>query len=281
MPFTVSWAKFRETKAGIKIHLGLRFHEQGVLPENVIVTSARPANKTQKYNLVVEAEDALNVFDREYADYKKFDEYCGKGIRFVTRLKGNAVIEVAAEPPIEPDELIKKHQIVYLGKKSINKMKHPLRMVEVEDTQGNPIIIITNDLKLEAEEIGAIYRHRWQIELFFKWIKQHLRVKRFYGTSVQAVDNQIFIALITYCLLVLLEMGVGYKGSLLTIKRLIHTCLCEPFASFVRKLYRKPQRNSRDQRRIDFEAIYQETLRLVMSGEADHLNDLTYYPVIL
>jgi IS4 transposase len=230
---------------------------------------------------VVEAEDALNVFDREYADYKKFDEYCGKGIRFVTRLKGNAVIEVAAEPPIEPDELIKKHQIVYLGKKSINKMKHPLRMVEVEDTQGNPIIIITNDLKLEAEEIGAIYRHRWQIELFFKWIKQHLRVKRFYGTSVQAVDNQIFIALITYCLLVLLEMGVGYKGSLLTIKRLIHTCLCEPFASFVRKLYRKPQRNSRDQRRIDFEAIYQETLRLVMSGEADHLNDLTYYPVIL
>jgi hypothetical protein len=275
------WAKFRKTKGGIKIHLGLRFFEQGVLPDEVVITPAKPADKTQMDALVVEEEDALNVFDRGYVDYKKFDNYCEKGIRFVTRLKGNAVIEVVAELPVDPDGPIKKHQIVYLGKEGVNRMKHPLRLVETEDTQGNPVIIITNDFKLEAEEIGTIYRYRWQIELFFKWIKQHLRVKHFYGISEQAVKNQIFIALITYCLLMLMKLKAGYKGPLLTIKRLIHTCLCEPFASFVRKLYRKPQRSSRGRRRIDHEAIYQETVRQVMAGETDLLNDLAYDPVIL
>lgn len=145
------WAKFRKTKGGIKIHLGLRFFEQGVLPDEVIITPAKPADKTQMDALVVEEKDALNIFDRGYVDYKKFDKYCQKGIRFVTRLKGNAVIEVVAELPVDPDGSIKRHQIVYLGKEGLNKMKHPLRLVETEDTQGNPVIIITNDFKLETE----------------------------------------------------------------------------------------------------------------------------------
>ncbi|MGB9975924.1 IS4 family transposase [Thermovenabulum sp.] len=275
------WAKFRKTKGGIKIHLGLRFFEQGVLPDEVVITPAKPADKTQMDALVVEEEDALNVFDRGYVDYKKFDNYCQKGIRFVTRLKGNAVIEVVKDLPKDPADPIKKHQIVYLGTEGINKMKHPLRLVETEDTQGNPVIIITNDFKLEAEEISAIYRYRWQIELFFKWIKQHLRIKHFYGTSEQAVENQIFIALITYCLLVLMKLKVGYRGPLLTIKRLLHTCLCESFKSFVQKLYRLPQRGSKGRRRMNHEAIYQATVRQVMAGETDHLNDLAYDPVIL
>ncbi|MCR4441569.1 MAG: transposase, partial [Peptococcaceae bacterium] len=132
-----------------------------------------------------------------------------------------------------------------------------------------------------AEEISAIYRYRWQIELFFKWIKQHLRVKHFYGTSEQAVENQIFIALITYCLLMLMKLKVGYRGPLLTIKRLLHTCLCESFKSFVQKLYRVPQRSSRGRRRTNHETIYQATVRQVMAGETDLFNDLVYDPVIL
>ena len=231
--------------------------------------------------LVVQEEDVLNVFDRGYVDYKKFDNYCLKGIRFVTRLKGNAVIELVKELPKDPTGPIKKHQIVYLGKEGLNKMEHPLRLVETEDTQGNPVIIITNDFKLEAEEIGTIYRYRWQIELFFKWLKQHLQVNHFYGKSEQAVENQIFIALITYCLLMLMKLKTGYQGSLLTIKRMLHTCLCESFNSFVQKLYRRIQRSSAGRRRLNHEAIYQAIVRQVMTGEADHLNDLAYDPVIL
>lgn len=274
------WAAFRQTKAGIKVHLGLRFWENGVLPENVLVTPARLADKTQMDALVLEENDVLNVFDRGYVDYRKFDSYCERHIRFVTRLKGNALVQVVAELPVDPTGPINKDRIVYLGKEGLNKMQHPLRLIETTDSEGNRVTILTNDFTLKAAEIADIYRYRWQIELFFKWIKQHLRVKHFYGLSQQAVENQIFIALITYCLLALLKLKTGYKGPLLTIQRLIHTCLYEPFTTFVQRLYHK-QRTSKGRRRMNHEEIYQVTVRQVLAGEADHLDDLTYDPVVL
>jgi len=209
------WADFRKTRAGVKIHLGLRFCEEGVLPEHAVITPARPADKTQMDALVVEGEGVLNVF-----------------------------------PP---------------GLCGLQK-----------------VVIITNDFALSTKEIGDIYRNRWQIELFFKWIKQHLNVKHFHGTSEAAVENQLFIALSTYCLMKLLELKTGYKGSLLTIQRLLHTCLYEPFNRFVQKLYAKIKRSSKGRRRYsDHELIYQETLRQVIAGEADHLDDPAYDPIIL
>ncbi len=149
---------------------------------------------------MIEENDVLNVFDRGYVDYRKFDSYCERHIRFVTRLKGNALVEVVAELPVDPAGPINKDRIVYLGKEGLNKIQHPLRLIETTDSEGNRVTILTNDITLKAAEIADIYRYRWQIELFFKWTKQHLRVKHFYGLSQQAVENQIFIALITYCL---------------------------------------------------------------------------------
>lgn len=190
-------------------------------------------------------------------------------------------MEVITESPLDPAGKVKKDQVVFLGKDGISKMKHPLRLVETEDTEGNPIIILTNDFELSATEISDIYRYRWQIELFFKWIKQHLRVKHFYGLSQRAVENQLFIALITYCLMLLLQIKTGFQGTLLTIKQQLTTCLHDPFTSFVRKLYRKFGPRTKGRRRMDHEAIFQETLRQVMTQEADHLNDLTYDPLVL
>lgn len=159
-------------------------------------------------------------------------------------------------------------------------MKHRLRLIEVQDTQGEAIIIVTNDFKITAEEIADIYRNRWQIELFFKWIKQHLRIKHFYGLSPRAVENQLLIALMTYCLLLLLKLKTCYRGPLLTIKRLLHTCLLEPFTSFVKKLYRPTRKSKGRRRKVDHETIFQETLRQVVQGEADFLDDLSYDPII-
>ena len=274
------WADFRKTRAGIKLHLRLAFHDGEVLPDKAVVTPARQADKSQMEALIVEEPDALNVFDRGYVDYTLFDRYCANDIRFATRLKGNAVIEVISEHSTDPTSLVKKDQIVFLGTDGINKMEHPLRLVETEDTEGNPIIILTNDFKLSATEISNIYRYRWQIELFFKWIKQHLRVKHFYGLSPRAVENQLFIALITYCLLLLLKAKTGFQGPLLTIKRHLITCLYDPFTTFVRKLYRKFGPRTKGRRRMDHEAIFQETVRQVIAREADHLSDLTYDPLI-
>lgn len=275
------WANFRKTKGGIKVHLRLRLFKQGVLPDAAIITPAKVADKTQMDGLVVEEKGVFNVFDRAYLDYKKFDDYCENGILFASRLKKNALVEVVKKLPVTPGSKIKRDCIVILGKDGFTKMHHPLRYIETEDLEGNQIIIITNDFKMSAEEIGDIYRYRWQIELFFKWIKQHLHVKHFYGLTQQAVEMQLYIALITYCLLKIIQLKTGYKGPLLQIQRLLNTCLYEPFPCFVRRLYRKPERISKGRRKIDHERIYQETLRQVIAGEAEHLDDLTYDPVIL
>lgn len=274
------WASFRKTKGGIKLHLRLRFWDEGVIPDKAVITPAKPADKTQMDALIVEEEGAINVFDRGYIDYKKFDSYCENNIRFVSRLKSNALVDIVKELPLNPESKIRKDCIVYLGKDGITKMKHQLRFIETEDTEGKPVIIITNHFQLDAEEISDIYRYRWQIELFFKWIKQHLRVKHFYGLSPKAVENQLLIALTTYCLLMLLKLKSGYQGSLLTIKRLVLVCLLEPFTTFIQKLYSK-KRSSKGRRRIDHKSIYSATVLQVMAGEIEHLNDLTYDPVIL
>lgn len=275
------WASFRKTKSGIKIHLRLRLFEQGVLPDAAIITNAKKADRTQMDGLVVEEKGCFNIFDRAYVDYKKFDDYCEKSILFASRLKKNALVEVVKELRVTPGSIIKKESIVILGKDGFTKMNHPLRYIETEDSEGNTVIIITNDFKLSAEEIGDIYRYRWQIEIFFKWIKQHLYIKHFYGLSQRAVETQLYIALIAYCLLKLIKLKTGYKGPLLKIQRLLNTCLYEPFTCFVRILHRKPKRISKGRRKIDHERIYQETLRQVIAGEADHLDELDYDPVIL
>src|SRR5690625_3567894 len=93
-------------------------------------------------------------------------------------------------------------------------MKHPLRFSDGLDSKNNKISIVCNDLKIGAEEISDLYRSRWQIELFIKWIKQHLVIKKLYGTSQNAVFNQIYLAMITYCLTLLMKNKYGYKGNI-------------------------------------------------------------------
>lgn len=274
------WADFRKTKSGIKLHLRVRLFEQGVLPDAAVITPARKADKTQMNELVVEEEGAFNVFDRAYLDYKKFDHYCQEGIRFASRLKKSALVEIMQEFPIKPGSVIKNDRMVILGKEGITKMHHPLRLIETVDSKGKEILIITNDFNLDAEEIADIYRYRWQIEIFFKWIKQHLCIKHLYSTSQHGVEMQLYIALISYCLLKLTRLQTGYQGPLLNLTRIILTCLHEPFAELLRKLSQKP-RKSKGRRKLRHEQIFQETLRQVMAGEADHLDDLTYDPVIL
>ncbi len=245
------------------------------------MTVAKKADRSQMDQLVVVSDDAFNVFDRAYLDYSKFDSYCENNIRFASRMKSNALIEIVSEYPVDPNSPVIRDQKVILGKAGLTKMKHPLRIIETTDTAGKAVTIVTNDFCLSAEEIADIYRYRWQIEIFFKWIKSHLHVKRFYGTGEQAVEIQLFIALITYCMLTLLKQTARYSGTLLDLKRTLLTSLYEPYESFVRRLHRKGKRFSRGRRKIDYDLIFQETVMQVIAGEADHLDDLIYDPVVL
>jgi len=269
------WADFRKTKGGVKLHQRIRF-DGDPIPDAATITVARKSDKSQLEFLIVEDEDALNVFDRGYLHYKQFDDYCGKGIRFVTRLKNNACVAVLRELEVDEESVIEEDLIVRLGKGK-NRMEHDLRLVITNDTEGRAVMILTNDFNITAEEIGVIYRYRWQIELFFKWIKQHLTIKHLFGKSKAAVVNQLLIALITYCLMMLIKYKAAYQGSLLDIQRLLRECLYEPFTSFVQKLHSKGA-PTKGRQRQDLERVYEETMNRVLSGEMD---DLIYSTEIL
>lgn len=268
------WAEFRKTKAGVKLHLRFIHDKNGSYPDEAILTPARPADKTQMDALVVEDPNALNIFDRGYIDYRKFDLYCAKSIRFVTRLKCNADVHVIEEKPVDPSSGILREAIVTLGNKNTYLMEHPLRLIECLDSEGNRIRILTSDFNLSVEEISDLYRSRWQIELFFKWIKQHLHVKKCYGTSKNAVYNQIRLALITFCLTLLMQKTCTYSGSLLNVFKHLQLCWEEAFAEFLKALFRSPSRSSTGRRKWDHERIFEETLQQVEAGMTAHWDDI-------
>lgn len=274
------WADFRKSKAGIKLHLRFVYDTEGSYPDEAILTPARPADKTQMDALVVEDPNALNIFDRGYLDYKKFDLYCAKSIRFITRMKSNADIEVIEERTVDPESGVLRDATVRLGNKKSYLMEHPLRLIECLDSEEKRVMILTSDFNLSVEEISDLYRNRWQIELFFKWIKQHLRVKKCYGTSKNAVYNQIRIALITYCLTLLMQQTVQYKGSLLELFKYLQQCWEKTFKDFLLDLFRPPSRQSMGRRKMDHDRIFAETLEQYEMGMAEHLDDTDYDPVI-
>lgn len=174
------WANYRDTKAAVKMHT--LFDLENGCPESILVTEGIVHDK-EKMSSFVTIAGITYIFDRGYLDYKEFDRYCSEGIFFITRLKKNAVMETRCVNAVSSNSPIISDKEVRLGT-FYTKMQHTLRVIEtVDSTTGETLYIVTNRFDLTAEEIADIYRLRWQIELFFKWIKQHLKIKKFYGTS--------------------------------------------------------------------------------------------------
>jgi len=228
------WATFRKTKGGVKVHTRLCFHEPNhVAPDKVQITSANVADG-KFLSTFVDSPDAMYVFDRGYLDYKTWDDFCERKIRFATRLKENTAYEVLDWQWSELDEQpgIIHDNLIRLG--SGNKqMAHELRRIVTRDTKDNWIVILTNDLFTPASELTELYRNRWKIELFFRWMKQHLKTTAFFGTSKTAVENQIYIALIAYLLLFLAHRSMKTEAKLLTFHRLLKTLLWKTWNELV------------------------------------------------
>jgi hypothetical protein len=194
------WAEFRKEKGGIKLHVKL--DHSGYIPSFVSVTTAKVHEMNTIRDMPMKKGDVL-VFDRGYNDFKQFSNYCDKGIYFVTRLKKNAVYDIISERDTDKYENIRYDRTIrmtgfYTGKDCPQK----LRIIESYDPDTDKTItLLTNQYNWSPRTVSAIYKDRWQIEVFFKTIKQNLKIKSFFGTSKNAVLTQIWIPMISFLLL--------------------------------------------------------------------------------
>jgi hypothetical protein len=214
------WAKYRRTKGAVKLHLVL--DHDGYLPCFGIVTDGKVHDVKAAHQMHF-APGTIVVDDRGYNDYRLFSKWTDAQVFFVTRMKDNALFEVVQEREPPTNRNILKDQIIRLtGTGAQEKCSHLLRRIEaVREDTGDILVFLTNHHKLGASTIAAIYKDRWQIELFFKALKQNLKIKTFVGTSANAVKTQIWTALISMLLLRYLQMSSGFGWSLSNLVALL------------------------------------------------------------
>jgi len=220
------WARFSGDHVAAKLHLV--YDPNLAVPLGAEVTAAKVNDITPAKAMEIEPGTTY-VFDLAYYDYAWWTRLDAAGCRFVTRLKRNTKLRDAVSQPVpegaRKDAGIRAERIGYLPEprsaSRVNPFQKPLREITVRLQTGKTIRIATNDLDAPADEIAALYRQRWQIELFFKWIKQNLKIRRFLGTSQNAVAIQIFVALIAYLILRAAHQAQEAVKTRLTFTRLV------------------------------------------------------------
>ena len=214
------WAKFRRTKGAVKLHLVL--DHDGYLPCFGIITDGKVADVKAAHQMHF-APDTIVVDDRGYNDFRLFAKWTDASVYFVTRMKDNTLFEVVEEHEVPKHRNILKDQTIRLtGTGAQQKCPHLLRRIEaVREDTGGILVFLTNHHGLGATTIAAIYKDRWQIELFFKALKQNLKIKTFVGTSANAVKTQIWTALISMLLLRYLQLCSRFGWSLANLVALL------------------------------------------------------------
>lgn len=214
------WAKFRRTKGAIKLHLVL--DHDGYLPCFGIITegSVHDVKVAQQIHF---APGTIVVDDRGYNDYRLFAKWTEAGVFFVTRMKDNAQFEVIEErEPPQNRRILRDQTIELSGAGAQEKCPHRLRRIEaVREDTGETLVFLTNHHGLGASTIAAIYKDRWAVELFFKALKQNLKIKTFVGTTANAVKTQIWTALISMLLLRYLQLSSRFGWSLSNLVALL------------------------------------------------------------
>jgi hypothetical protein len=221
------WAKFRKTKGAIKLHC--LYDHSGALPSFVTITDGKRHDVTvaKKTDLPLFPDSIVSV-DRAYIDFKWLNSLDESGVWFVTRAKSNIDYVVTGQHPISGKGVRKDQTILLNGPRTKKYYRKNLRLIEFYDEETKKhLTFLTNNAKLAASTIAAIYKSRWQIELFFKWIKQNLKIKSFLGTSKNAVLTQIWVAMSYYLLLTYIKYQTKYGNSLLTLSRMIRDMLFE------------------------------------------------------
>jgi len=219
---SLDWARFSQGVCGGKLHV--IYDADADQPVYAAVTAARVNDITAAQAMPIEP-GATYVFDLGYYDYGWWAKLDAEGCRIVTRFKANTPLQVIEEVPVAADGAILSDRIGYLPARQGSGRKNPLRgavrEVQVKLDSGKVLRILSNDLDAAAQEIADLYKRRWAIELFFRWVKQILKIRRFLGTSENAVRIQVAVALIAFLLLRLAQAGQQTITSPLAFARLV------------------------------------------------------------
>ncbi len=220
------WAKFRKRKGAVKLHALLDL--RGNLPTTVIVTPGKVHEINILDQLFIEA-GAIYIMDRAYVDFTRLYQIAQASAFFVVRAKRNFDFKRLYSHPIDKSTGLQCDQTIRLaGFYSSNDYPDKLRRIRYFDARTNKhFVFLTNHFNLPALTIADLYHCRWQIELFFKWIKQHLRIKAFYGTTENAVKTQIWIAVSVYLLVAIIKKKLKLEKSLYTILQILSVTLFE------------------------------------------------------
>ena len=220
------WAKYKQTRGGVKMHTLLAL--RGNLPSLVVITPAHVHDVNVLAELAFEP-GALYVMDRGYVDFAQFHRIHQAPAFFLARAKRNLKFRRRTSAPADKNAGVRFDQTGVLAEPT-SRRRYPdtLRRVGYRDPEtGKTLVFLTNNAFLSALDVAQLYRRRWQIELFFRWIKQHLRIKAFYGTSPNAVKTQIWIAICTYVLVAIVRKRLGLSSSLYTILQILSVMLFE------------------------------------------------------
>jgi hypothetical protein len=220
------WATFRQRKAAIKLHTLLDLH--GNIPAFIEISSGSMHDVNVLDSLIIEP-GAYYIMDRAYLDFSRLYKIQSSQAYFVTRLKTNSKVRRLYSHQVNKNlGILSDHTIMLTGFYSTKNYPEKMRRIRYRDTETKKVLIfLTNNFSLPAETIAKLYKCRWQIELFFKWIKQHLRIKAFFGTSENAVKTQIWIAISTYVLVAIVKKQLKLESSLYAILQVLSVTLFE------------------------------------------------------
>lgn len=225
--------KIDNERSGIKISTLFN----GEYPEKVNIVSGR-VNDRKCIDGFFEDKDSIYVFDRGYYDYRWYDKLTEQGIKFVTRGMKNAIVMEERILDSNPSKDIYDTEITLGSTPGGNLTFKNYREIMTFDENGETVTFITNIFDLSTEDIIKVYKHRWEIEIFFKWIKQNLKIKKYIGYNENAIRIQIFSSLIAYMLIYLCCKVIIAKYSMLTLTRIVRSNLLEYFDEYVMEYFR-------------------------------------------
>ncbi len=222
------WAKYSKTKGALKLHMIL--DSTTMLPEIINITEGKANDiaTAKRINIDKLQRGSILVFDRGYIDYSWWNDLNQKGITFVSRTKKSQHIWVVGQQNKKTLEkgILADETVIFGSYDAIDKYENELRRIRYwDDKTQKEYEYLTNNFELKASQIADIYKDRWQVELFFKWVKQNLKIKTFLGTSRNAVMSQIWVAMIYYLLLSYIKFQTKFSKSLLELTRMIKEVL--------------------------------------------------------